>query len=161
MSNVREPDPNVVITHPNRDTAAAKTTRAAVLLVLVASTVLLVIITVGSVGVQAGAQGLQVLFGILFVYFAYRVSKWSAGVLPIAAGTAVFAGVFAAVSAPGWFDRGGYGYDSPPIPESVLGVLVFAFAVLQLVGIVIFMRAFTQNWQVEVEVPRSQAHATA
>jgi hypothetical protein len=161
MSIVRETDPNVVITHPNRDTAAAKTTRVAVLAVLVASTALLVIITIGSWGVQAGAQGLQILFGILFVYFAYRVSKWSAGVLPIAAGTAIFAGVFAAVSTPGWFERGGYGYKSPPLPESLLGVLVFAFAVLQLVAVVVYMRAFTQNWQVELEVPRSQVPAHA
>lgn len=155
MSTVRETSPDFVVTHPNRDSAAARGTRLAVIVVLAASAILLAVITWASWGTQQGAVGLQIVLGLLFVYFAYAVVHWRAGVLPIAAGTAIVAGVFAAVSTPGWFNRGGIGYDQPALAESVIGVLVFAFAVLQLVSVVVCAKAFTQQWQVELEVPRS------
>lgn len=161
MSNARERDPDVVVTHPNRDSAAAKGTRAAVMLVQVASGVLLVIITLGSAGAQAGALPLQILIGVFFFYFAFLVSQWRSGILPVAAGLAVVSGIFAAVTASGWFNRGGAGYDDPPLPESVIGVLIFAFAVLQLVNVVVCLRGFQQNWQVELEVPRDQTRGNA
>lgn len=156
MSIARDQDPDVVVTHPNRDSAAAKGTRAAVILVLVASAVLLFVITVGSAGAQAGALPLQIAIGLLFLLFAYLVIQWRSGVLPIAAGVALLSGIFAAVTVSGWFNRGGSGYEQPPLPESVIGVLVFAFAVLQLVSVVLCMRGFTQQWQVELEVPRNE-----
>lgn len=157
MSTARTQDPqDVVITHPNRETTAARSTRAIVILLLAASAVLTLVITWGAWGHQAGALGLQVLFAILFGYYAYAVTQWRSGVLPIAAGTAVFAGVFAAVSIGGWLDRDGEGYQSPPLPENLVAVLIFAFAVLQFVVVVATMRGFTQQWQVEVEVPRDQ-----
>ncbi|MEN0014623.1 MAG: hypothetical protein AAGC46_14735 [Solirubrobacteraceae bacterium] len=156
MSLLHVQDPDVVITHPNRDTAAAKGTRAFVIVVLLASAALLAVILVGSQGARAGAFLLQVLIGLLFVYFAYAVSHWRSGVLPIAAGVAITSGIFAAVSVPSWFDRGGDGYKTPPIPESVLGVLVLAFAILQIVNVVVCLRGFAQNWQVELEVPKSE-----
>ncbi|MBO9532347.1 MAG: hypothetical protein J7513_05175 [Solirubrobacteraceae bacterium] len=157
MSTTRKSEPqDVVITHPNRETSAAKSTKAFMVALLAASCVLLFIITWGAWGHQAGALFLQVVIGGLFGYFAYLVAQWRSGILPVAAGTAVFAGVFAAVSVPGWFDRNGDGYQSPPLPENLVGVLILAFAVLQLVVIVVALRAFTQQWQVEVEVPRDE-----
>lgn len=162
MSTTRTSEPqDVVVTHPNRETSAAKSTKAFVVAVLAASCVLTFIITWGAWGHQAGALFLQVVSGLLFGYFAYLVAQWRSGVLPIAAGTAVFMGVFAAASVPGWFDRNGEGYQSPPLPENLVGVLVLAFAVLQLVVVVATLRAFQQQWQVEVEVPRDQYRGAA
>lgn len=154
-------DPDAVITHPNRDTAAAKSTRALVVLLLVASAALIAVITWGSTGAAAGGIPLQILIGLLFAFFAYRVSQWRSGVLPIAAGFAIASGIFAAVSAPGWFDREGVGYKSPPLGESLLGILVIAYAILQILSLVVYIRAITQKWQVELEVPRAEYDRTA
>jgi len=67
MSTTRTQAPqDVVITHPNRDTAAAKTTRLFVIGLLVASAVLVVVLTWGAWGRQTGALGMQLLFAILF-----------------------------------------------------------------------------------------------
>ncbi len=158
MSTVRDqPSDDVVVTHPNRESAAAKGTRATVMFFLAASAVLSVIILVASWGVQAGAFLLWVLLTALFAYYAYAVASWRSGILPVAAGTALITGVFAAVSVTSWFNRGGTGYDQPAVPESIVGVLVFAFAVMQLVTVVLCLRGFLQNWHVELEVPRQQA----
>ena len=150
---------DVVITHPNRDTAAAKTTRSLIVVLLAASAVLLFVITWGGWSHQAGGLALQVVIGLLFVYFAYLVSNWRSGVLPIAAGLAVFSGIFAAVSITGWFDRDGTGYQDPPLPSDLVAVLILAYAVLQLVVVVIALRGFQQQWQVELEVPRDEYNA--
>lgn len=158
MSSVRDqPSPDVVVTHPNREKAASKTTRAIVLVLLAASGILSFVILAASWGVQAGAIILWVVMGLLFFYYAYAVANWRSGILPVAAGTALFAGVFAAVSVSSWFNRGGEGYDSPPVDESIIGVLVLAFAILQLVNVIVCLRGFMQNWQVELEVPRHEA----
>ncbi len=161
MPTVRKPSPDVVITHPNRESAAAKGTRATVIVIEAASAALLFLLMIVSWKVQYGAVPLQFLIGLLFAYFAYAVSQWRSGVLPIAAGTAIVSGVFAAVSIPSWFDRGGTGYDDPLVNESIIGVLVFAFVVLQLVNVVVSLKAFQQQWQVELEVPRDELHAGA
>ncbi|MEH3052714.1 MAG: hypothetical protein PGN13_01740 [Patulibacter minatonensis] len=154
-------NPDVVITHPNRDTAAAKTTRSFVILVLAASCVLTFVLLFGAWGHQLGAQGLQFVTGILFGYFAFGVARWRSGVLPIAAGVAIVTGVFAAVSVSGWFDRDGLGYEATPIPQDLLGVLLIAFAILQMVVVVLTLRGFTQQWQVELEVPRNELRGHA
>lgn len=162
MSTARtQANPDVVITHPNRETAAAKSTRAFVILVLIASAVLVLVLTWGAWGRQTGALGLQLSFALLFGYFAYAVTKWRSGVLPIAAGVAIFSGVFAAVTVGGWFDRDGAGYADSPLPPELIGVLLIGYAILQLVVVVVTMRAFTQQWQVELEVPRDQYRGAA
>ena len=56
MSSVRDqPSPDVVTTHPNREKASSKTTRAFVLVLLAASGILSFLILGASWGVQAGA----------------------------------------------------------------------------------------------------------
>jgi hypothetical protein len=161
MSTARntEAAPDVVITHPNRETAAAKATKALVVALLAASCVLTILITYGAWGHQAGALGLQLLTALLSGYFAYLVAQWRSGVLPIAAGVATASGIFAAVSVTGWFDRDGLGYQDPPLPENLVGVLIFLYAVLQFVIIIATLRGFTQQWQVELEIPRDQYNA--
>lgn len=158
---VQAADPNLVVTHPNRDSTASKTTRAITTLLLLASAILLAVITVGSWGAQAGALGLQIVIGLLLTFYAYLVVEWRSGILPVAAATALVAGIFAAISVNGWFNRGGAGYDQPLFPESLIGVLVFAFAILQFVVVVVCLKAFSQRWQVELEVPRDEARRSA
>lgn len=157
MSSTPAANPDVVITHPNRDTAEAKSTRVLLIALTAASAILVLVISLAGAGSFSGAQVLQFIIGLLFVYYTYALVNWRSGILPITAGTAVVSGIFAAVSVPGWYDRGGEGYANPPLPEPFVGALVIAFALLQLVIIVVALRAFQQQWQVELEVPRTQA----
>ena len=57
--------------------------------------------------------------------------------------------IFCAVAAPAWFERDKDGFDSPPLPESLLGLLTLALIPLALLLIVFAMRGFQQQWSVE------------
>jgi len=151
------PDPTIVITHPNRDAAASKATRALVLVLLVVSAVLVLVLTIGAQGARAGALPFQVFIGALYVLFTYLVLKWRSGALPIAAATAIIAGVFGAVSVRGWFDRTGVGFTNPVLPDALMGLLVLAFAIVQVPLLIFCLRGFQQQWQVELEMPLEQA----
>src|ERR1700712_2953998 len=110
MSTVRAPNPELVLTHPNREPASAQATRAFMIVLLAVSGLLTFVILFASSGARSGAVPLQVIIGLLYFFFAYLVSKWQSGILPVAGGMAIIAGIFAAVSVPGWFERGGVGY---------------------------------------------------
>ena len=100
---------DVVIDHPNRETAAARVTRGAVVALLLVSAALMIVVSVGGWEVFAGAQGLQIAFIVAYLGMAVMVARWSRGILPLAAALAVLLLIFAAVAAPGWYarDRGG------------------------------------------------------
>ena len=76
--------------HPNREKAEAKTTKAIVAFVLIASAVLLVIITLGGwERLQSTTVGLMTIgWALLYVLFAFLVMRWNRGVLPVAAALA-------------------------------------------------------------------------
>ncbi len=119
MSTARASEnPDVIVTHPNRETREAKATRSLEIALLMLSAALSLLITVGSWGAQAGGVLLQLAFAGLFAYFARLVIKWRSGVLPIAAGTAIIAGILAAVAAGGWFDRPAPATSRPPSRRS-------------------------------------------
>ena len=82
---------------------------------------------------------------------AFFVLRWSRGVLPVASALAIILLIFAAVSAPLWFDRDKSGFTSPALDESMLGMLTFLLIPLQLLLIAFAMRGFRQAWNVEVE----------
>ena len=144
-------DREVRIEHPNRKKASSKATRAIVFVLLVASAVLLAIVTWGGWDALEGAKPLQVAYIALYVLLAFFVLRWSRGVLPVASALAIILLIFAAVSAPEWFDRDKQGFTSPALDESVLGMLTFLIIPLQLLLIAFAMRGFRQAWNVEVE----------
>ena len=76
-------------------------------LVLLISAALMLIITLGGwERLQSPSVGLLTIFwAAIYVLFAYLVMRWSRGILPVAASLAVIMVIFAAVAAPGWFDR--------------------------------------------------------
>ena len=143
---------DTVLLHPNRDKAESKTTRAAVILLLVVSAVLIAVVTLGGWSVLQGAQ--VVSFGYIVVYLAmaYYVSRWNRGVLPVAAALAILFAVVAVVAGPAWFERDKAGFDDPALEPSVLGLLTIILVPVQLLLIVFAMRGFQQQWNVEVEV---------
>jgi hypothetical protein len=146
-----EPDPDVVIEHPNREKASSKATKAAVLLLLVATVVLVAIVTIGGWKALEGAKLLQIGYILLYLVMAFFVARWNRGVLPVAAALAIILLIFAAVAAPEWFARDKTGFTNPALNENVLGFITFLIVPVQIFLIAFAMRGFQQAWNVEVE----------
>jgi hypothetical protein len=146
-----EPDPDVVIEHPNREKASSKATKAAVLLLLVATVVLVAIVTIGGWKALEGAKLLQIGYILLYLVMAFFVARRNRGVLPVAAALAIILLIFAAVAAPEWFARDKTGFTNPALDENVLGFITFLIVPVQIFLIAFAMRGFQQAWNVEVE----------
>jgi hypothetical protein len=139
------------IEHPNRDKASSKLMRLLVIVLLLASVGLLVIVSVGGWDAIEGAKMLQVAYIVLYLVLAYFVLRWSRGVLPLIAALATVLLIFAAVSAPAWFDRSGEGFTDPTLPSDLLGLLTALIIPVQILLIATAMSGFRQAWNVEVE----------
>ena len=148
------------IEHPNRKKAASKLTRLIVVLLLLVSAFLVAIVTVGGWDVLQGAKALQVAYIVVYVVIAFFVLRWSRGVLPLAAALAIVLLIFAAVSAPGWFDRDKPGFSDPAIDEGILGLITALIVPVQLLLIAFAMSGFRQAWNVEVERPADEPPPT-
>ena len=146
-----ERDPDITIEHPNREKAASKATKAAVLLLLLATAVLVAIVTIGGWDALEGAKLLQIGYILLYLVMAFFVARWNRGVLPVAAALAIILLIFAAVAAPAWFARDKTGFTSPALNEDVLGFITFLIVPVQVFLIAFAMRGFKQAWNVEVE----------
>ena len=142
---------DLIIEHPNRKKAGSKATKAIVILLLLVSTALLVIISIGGWEKTAGAKPLQVAYILLFLLFAFLVARWSRGILPVVAALAIILLIFAAVSAPGWYDRGKDGFAETTLPPELIGLLCLILVPIQILLIAFAMRGFQQAWNVEVE----------
>jgi hypothetical protein len=141
----------LIVEHPNRDKTTSKLTRAIVVLLLLASAVLVAVITIGGWDALAGAKAVQIAYIVLYVVLAVFVLRWNRGVLPLAAALAVVLLIFAAVSAPEWYDRDRAGFSDPALDEEILGLLTAILVPVQLLLAAIAMSAFRQAWHVEVE----------
>ena len=139
------------IRHPNQEKSSSQVAKAFVSLLLLASAVLLALVTIGGWAVLQGAQIVSVLYFIVYLIMAYFVMKWSRGVLPLAAALAVGLAVFAAIAAPGWFDRAHANYADPALPPRLLGLLTILIMLVQIILIIAAMIAFQQKWNIEVE----------
>ena len=152
-------DAGIEIDHPNREKTASKATRAVVVVLLLASALVMIVITIGAWDVLVGAKGVQILYILLYLGIAYLVTRWSRGVLPVAAALAIVLLIFAAVSVPGWYARDKPGFDDPALASDVVGILTALLIPLQLLLIGFAMRGFQQAWNVEVERPLEPAPA--
>jgi hypothetical protein len=144
-------EPGVIIEHPNREKASSKATRAIVVLLLLVSAALVAVITVGGWDALEGAKALQIAYIVLYLVIAFFVLRWNRGVLPVAAALAIVLLIFAAVAAPGWFDRDKPGFTDPALDEEMLGLLSAILVPVELLLIAFAMRGFAQAWHVEVE----------
>jgi hypothetical protein len=141
----------VVITHPNREKPVVQSTRAIVVLLLLASAGLIGLITVGGWGVLEGASPVEIGYMLVYLVLAFLAARWNRGALPVAAALAVFLLIFAAVAASGWFEREKRGYAEPSISANLLGLLTLLVIPLQLLLIFFAMRGLRQGWNVELE----------
>ncbi len=144
---------DVRIEHPNRAKAASKATRLVVVVLLVVSAVVLAVIALGAWSTLEGARAPQLAYVALYLLMAFLVLRWSRGVLPVAAALAVIMLIFAAVSAPQWFDRDQPGFTDPALDEGIVGLLTALLVPLQLLLIAFALSGFRQAWNVEVEHP--------
>jgi len=142
--------------HPNREKAASKAAKATVVLLLLVSAGLVAIVTIGGWSVQQGAQIISIAYVIVYCVMAYYIARWQRGVLPLAAALAILLGVVAAIAVPGWFDRDSSGYAESALPAGLLGLLTLVIVPVQLLLIAFAMRAFTQQWNVEVEMTEDE-----
>ena len=149
-------DPGVRIEHPNRAKAASKLTRLIVVVLLLVSAFLVAVVTVGGWDVLQGAKALQVSYIVVYVVIAFFVLRWSRGVLPLAAALAIILLIFAAVSAPAWFDRDQPGFTDPAIDEGILGLSTALIVPVQRLLSAFAMSGFRQAWNVEVEKPADE-----
>ena len=146
----------VRIEHPNRGKAASKVTRAVVVVLLLVSAALVAIVTIGGWDVLQGAKALQIAYILVYLLLAFFVLRWSRGVLPVAAALAIILLIFAAVSAPAWFDRDKPGFTDPALDEGILGLVTALIVPVQLLLIAFAMSGFRQAWNVEVERPADE-----
>ena len=148
---------DIVIVHPNRQGAEARATKGAVILLLVASAVITLIITVGGWSKLEGAQIWAIFYIVIYFVMAYLVAQWNRGILPVAAALAILFAVVAVVAAPAWFDRDKTGFADPALPPGILGLLTAILVPVQILLIAFAMRAFSQKWNIEVEVTKDEA----
>jgi presenilin-like A22 family membrane protease len=149
-------DPGVRIEHPNRAKAASKLTRWIVVLLLLVSAFLVTVVTIGGWDVLQGAKALQISYILVYLVIAFFVLRWSRGVLPLAAALAIVLLIFAAVSAPAWFDRDKAGFTDPTIDEGILGLITALLVPVQILLIAFAMSGFRQAWNVEIERPADE-----
>jgi hypothetical protein len=140
-----------VIEHPNRDTAASRSTKSVVVALMLLSAGLLAIATVGGWSRIAGAKPVQIAYVLIYLVIAYHVARWRSGLLPVAAALAIVLLMFAAISGPEWFARDKDGFTDPALDAGLLGVLTLVLVPLQLLLIVFAAQGFSQRWGIEVE----------
>jgi protein-S-isoprenylcysteine O-methyltransferase Ste14 len=145
-----------VLVHPNRDKAASKATKAAVILLLLVSAGLVLLVTVGGWGQLQGAQMVSVLYIVIYLVIAYFVARWNRGTLPVVSVLAILLLVVAAIAGPPWFDRDATDYQDSNLPAGMLGLLTLLIVPVQALLIIFAMRGFTQKWNVEVEVTQDE-----
>jgi len=146
-----ERDPDITIEHPNREKAASKATKAAVLLLLLATAVLVAIVTIGGWDALEGAKLLQIGYILLYLVIAFFVARWNRGVLPVAAALAIVMLIFAAIAGPAWFERDKEGFAQTGLDASVLGLVTLLIVPVQALLVLAAMSGFRQAWNVEVE----------
>jgi hypothetical protein len=169
MPPVRNLPPGYKISYPNRDKAASKASKAIVVLLLLVSVVLMLVVTVGGWTKLEGQQPLNFLLIFLYLFFAFFIFRWQRGLLPIATAVSILLLILAAIAGTGasgtsWFDRTKAGFapagslfGGSGLSPDVLGVATLLLVPVQALLIFFSMQAFSQGWNVEVEVPTDQA----
>ena len=148
--------PGYELWRPNREKAGSVTIKWVIVLLLLATAVLSGVITIGGWAVMTGGGGMGIvcaIYAVLYAFFAFLVARWSRGILPLAAALSTILAIFCLVGAESWFEREKSGFIEPALSSELVGVLVIALALLQIVLIGIALYGFNQNWHVEEERP--------
>jgi len=153
---VGEVRPSYELWRPNREKAQAITTKAVIVLLLLATAGVCLLVTIGGWSLLEGGAGMGlicIVYVMLYVFFAVMVARWSRGVLPVSAALSILLLIFAAVAAPSWFARDKAGFDTAVLPDTLIGLLLVILIPLQVLVIAVAMIGFNQDWHVEEERP--------
>jgi hypothetical protein len=153
---VGEVRPGYEVWHPNREKADVITTKFVIVFLMLATAGIAALVTITGFSLLNGGSGMGVVCLIiagLYALFAYRVARWSRGVLPVAASLSMILVIFCAVGADSWFARDKAGFEEAMIPVPLIGLLVIVLLLLQIVLIAAAFYGFSQDWHVEEERP--------
>jgi tellurite resistance protein TehA-like permease len=153
---IGEVRPGYELWRPNREKAESVTTKFVIAFLLAATAAIAALITITGFSLLSGGGGMGIvciIYALLYAFFAYRVARWSRGILPLAAALSMILAIFCAVGADSWFSRDKAGFSQALIPVSVIGLLVVILGLLQLVLIAFALYGFNQEWHVEEERP--------
>jgi hypothetical protein len=153
---VGEVRPGYELWRPNREKPESITTKFVIVFLLLATAVLAALITIGGFSLLKGGGGMGAacaIYALLYAFFAFLVSRWSRGILPVAAALSMILAIFCAVGAGSWFERDKAGFDEAVLPSSLIGLLVVILALLQIILIAAALYGFNQEWHVEEERP--------
>jgi hypothetical protein len=153
---VGEVTPGYELWHPNREKADVVTTKFVIAFLMLATAVIAALITIGGFSLLSGGGAMGILcliLAVLYAFFGFLVSRWSRGILPVAASLSMIMAIFCAVGADSWFARNKTGFEDALLPVSLIGLLVIVLGLLQLVLIVACFYGFSQDWHVEEERP--------
>ncbi len=154
--SVGEVKPGYELWRPNREKPESITTKIIVVALLLISAVLISLVTIGGWPLLRGGLSMGIIcmiFAILDLAFAYAVSKWTRGVLPVVAAFAILLVIFCAVAVPTWFGRDKVGFEEALIPTPMLGLLTALLIPIQIFLMIAAVFAFNQEWHVEEERP--------
>lgn len=170
MADHRSITPGYAVVFPNREKATSKLMKAVVALVLLASAGLLLIVTIGGWSQLEGMKPINFFVCIAYLIIAFYIFvRWARGMLPIAAGLGILVLMIAVVAGLGlagtsWFDRSHSGFahaksllGGQGLTADTLGTVVLLLIPVQILLILVAMRAFAQGWNVEQEVPIDEA----
>jgi hypothetical protein len=144
---------DVIIEHPNRRKPTVKATKAAVIVLLLASVALMLIVAIGGWSKLEGMRGVLVAWMAVYVVLAFYCARWMRGTLPLAAALGILLLIFAAIAGPEWFARDKPGFVNPALDSDLLGIITLLLVPVQFLLIAFSMRGFQQDWHVEVERP--------
>lgn len=123
------------------------------------SIALMFVIVVFGWSVLEGQVPVSVSYMIIYAVLIWRVGQWARGPLAVGAALAIILAILSAIAVPTWADRDATGYASPEtiwgsagLSSSVLGLITILLVAVQIAVIVACLRAFRQEWQVELEV---------
>jgi len=153
---VGEVTPGYELWHPNREKADVVTTKFVIAFLMLATAVIAGLITIGGFSLLSGGNAMGavcLIYALLYALFGFLVSRWSRGILPVAASLSTILAIFCAIGANSWFARDKAGFDEALIPVSLIGLLVLILGLIQLVLVVACFYGFSQDWHVEEERP--------
>jgi lysylphosphatidylglycerol synthetase-like protein (DUF2156 family) len=170
MAEHRTVTPGYAVVFPNREKATSKMMKALVALILLASVALLLIVTIGGWSQLEGMKPINFFLCIAYLIIAFYIFvRWSRGMLPLAAGLAILLLMIAIVAGLGlsgtsWFDRshGGFAHaksllGGQGLSADTIGTIILLLVPVQVLLILLALRAFAQGWNVEQEVPIDEA----
>jgi len=153
---VGEVRPGYELWHPNRGKADVVATKFVIVFLMLAIAGVAALVTIAGFSLLSGGGAMGVVGLIvagLYALFAYRVARWSRGVLPVAASLSMILAIFCAVGADSWFARDKAGFEDALLPVPLIGLLVIILLLLQIVLIAAAFYGFSQEWHIEEERP--------